>query len=618
MVSNMQIGKSNQNRIEVLDGLKGLSLVIIIAYYYLQHLVPGGFVAVNLFFLIGGFLNFRIFKKRIILEQPMEYRNFLRRRFDKLFFPMLFMMIFMTVFIMFISPKNYMNLRNMGLSSLLFVNNFYQIITGSSFFAQTANQSVFAHLWYSSMYAQLILLTPLLIESCYKWHKSTSTAINMLSIVSLISMVLMWYLQTTGHEHSSIFFNTLARLFAYTLGGVLSLAMPYNLKPKAINSQTKRLLNGLGIAILWLMWMMIRYMYGTQPFAFRFGITLFTLLSLIVIFITLYPDTWLNKFFSFKPFVYLGKKSYTYYLWFYPIVLVMPELLKKVNRSYAVHIFVGCLLLVVFAEFAYYLIESRKIVLPFGQDSNIRKTRFQLKFLKNNSGKFKQVKFFSGFYGIILFIGLFGILLAPQTSAGVVQELAETFKHNEAIVDQTLSSNERPKIVINNIEGLEQEVKLYANAIEVTFVGDSIFLASAQQIIDVFPKAVIDANEARQLYNSVSDIESLKAKNKLAPTVITLLGTNGAFTKGQLDDYIEAIGENRMIYFVLISPNRAWTQQVNNELFKAAQRYGNVRLIDWASVANTHPDWLLDEFHPNEKGSLELAKLMANELYRQQ
>ena len=127
-----------------------------------------------------------------------------------------------------------------------------------------------------------------------------------------------------------------------------------------------------------------------------------------------------------------------------------------------------------------------------------------------------------------------------------------------------------------------------------------------------------DANEGRQLYNSVSDIEALKANKKLARTVITLLGTNGAFTKGQLDDYIEAIGENRMIYFVLISPNRAWTQQVNNELFKAAQRYGNVRLIDWASVANTHPDWLLDEFHPNETGSLELAKLMANELYRQQ
>ncbi|MBS4461007.1 MULTISPECIES: acyltransferase family protein [unclassified Facklamia] len=612
-----QVLKRKLPYFNALDGLKGLAIIIILAYRYMEHLVPGGFLIVNLFLFIAGFLNFRYFHYRIRQNQPIDFKDYYRRCFERLFFPMLFMMMLSVVLILFFARGNFYNLRSMGFSSLLFSNNYYQILLKQSYFNQAVNQSPFAHLWFTSLYGQFILVTPLLVICCYQWHKNSSLAINMLLILSLVSMSFMAYMQWVGSPISQIYYDFCARISAYTLGGVLGFIIPLSIQPKELKQSTKWQLTLLGGGVFWLALMMILYMYGTRPFAYRFGLSLFSLLSVVMVFVAIYPGTIWHRLFSSKPLVWLGKRSYSYYLWLYPVSLILPRMIKVINRNYVIHIVASVLVTALLAELTYQLIEQKRISLPFGQDFNWQKTKFQLHYLNENKSGMLGVKWTMSCYAFVVIVGLLGMLFAPQLGSGETKTLAATFEQNTALAAKTRNGDVNNKLVINNIEGLEQQVKLYANALDVTFVGDSLLLASAKEILDVFPKAVLDVQEGRQLYASVETIEKLKQDNRLKPIVVTVVGLNGTFTQGQINDYIKAIGDEHLIYFVLMGTNLSWAKQLNEQLMQAAQRFGNVRIIDWSSLINSHPSWLLDDFHPNAVGSLELAKLIASELYRQ-
>lgn len=611
-----QTMKKNNNRIVALDGLKGIALIIIIAYYFVQHLVPGGFIAVNLLLMIGGFLNFRFFYLAEVKHRKINYKQYYLTKIGRFFFPMLFMMIIAVSLILFLASTRFVNLRSMGISSLFFVNNYYQIINQQSYFNQTIIQSIFSHLWFVALYVQLVLVTPIINHLVFRWNKSTTIATNMLIVISLVSMIMMTYLHFNGADTTRIYFDILPRISSYTLGGALAFMLPATLSSKEYPKKIRWILNGVGMGSVLLAVVMISFMYGNRPFAFRYGLSIFNILAMTIVFIAMCSGTFLQRFFSLKPFVYLGRRTFSYYLWFYPTIMILPAILKPISRNYYVYLAVGVILIVLLSEMTFYLIETKRINLPFGQDFNISKSKYRLNYLRQHPGKLVKVKTISVIYLIFFIIGIVGMLIAPQTGSGVIKQLADTMNQNKEIVKMTTDPTSKRNIVINNNEGLSAEVNLYVNAMEITFIGDSYFLSSAHRILDVFPKAIIDADEGRNLYSSVNTIQVLKQNDLLAPMVVTMLGDNTSFTKGQLTDYIEEIGEERIIYFVLLGTNRAWSDQVNERLNEAAKQYGNVRLIDWASSANTHPEWLLNDIYPNDEGAMELAKLLANELYR--
>ena len=97
--------------------------------------------------------------------------------------------------------------------------------------------------------------------------------------------------------------------------------------------------------------------------------------------------------------------------------------------------------------------------------------------------------------------------------------------------------------------------------------------------------------------------------------MVTVLGSNGTFTDGQLNDYINAIGTDREQYFVTSSVDKVWVEDANNRLFAAANRFSNVKVIDWRTFAKGHDDWYYEDgIHPNPTGALEFAKFVANQI----
>lgn len=612
--------QNNQaRRLDVFDGFKGVLILVIICYYFLQHMVPGGFLAVNFFLLIAGFFTFRHFYTADVKGTPVQLWNYIRTRFERVFFPMLAMMMASITYVVIFDQKWLFNIRNMAVSSLVFVNNYYQIFSNQSYFVQAANPSLFTHLWYISLYVQLIMLTPLLMLLFYSWHKKTTIAANMLLVAAVLSAFSLAYFYHANSDPSGIYYNVLTRGFAFILGGAVGLLFPVYLAPKPMTPKVRNIFNVMGAVSVVISFLMYRFMYGTQPFAYRFGMTLYTLISLVLMLAAMHPDTLWNKVFSFKLFTFFGKRSLSYYLWFYPVHLVVPQKLASlIGQNLTISLTVQFLLIMLLSEISYRMFERKQWSLPFGQDFNWKKMRTQMRYLKEHKGALMNIKLFSGLYMLTLIVGTVGIAISPESRNNDASNLQKVIEDNQKIAESTRTSAVQEARVINNVEGLAQEEMLYANALDVTFVGDSILAATTSEIQKVFPKAVIDAKEGRHLYQSLDIITGLKSQELLRPTTITILGSNSTFTMGQLNDYIEAVGTDREHFFVTSSARKEWVADANQQLVAASQRYGNVKVIDWANYSNDRSEWFYEDgIHPNEVGALELAKYIATQVYIQ-
>ena len=621
--------KQATTRMPVFDGYKGLALISILAYYFYQHLLPGGYLSVNFFLLIAGFFNFRHFYVADTRGLKVNTLKFYKKRGSRLFFPMLAMVVTTGALILMFSRDYLFNLRNLGLSSLFFVNNFYQIINEQSYFVHATNPSAYTHLWYVSLLGQLLLLTPLFFKLFYSWHRKPSIAINMLGIVSLVSAATMAYLYQGG-DPTNVYYNLATRAFAYTMGGILAFLLPAKLESTPLNRKGKLLLNTTSILALILLYLMSKYMYGTQAFAYRFGMVLYTLVSGLLVLSSIHSDTWVYKLLSLPPFTFLGKRSFSYYLWYYPIYLILPDMLRSLN--FTLTTLIQFVLLVIFAEISYQIFEQDSIKLPFGQEFNFRQTLYRLNILKRSGKALMTVKVVTGIYLFFLVMGVLALGLAPEKRSQSESNLQSQIESNQVRIKEGTKSGEesssdqegdeeetqdRSNKVINNIEGLDKEELLYANGLDITFIGDSTLLAAADQIMDVFPSAFVDGEVGRQLYNTVYEVNYLQSEGLVHNTVVTMLGANGTFTDSQIDDYIEAIGQDRAVYFVTSNTNRSWVGDANAAIMRASQKYGNVQIIDWDTYANDHPEWIYEDgAHPTPEGAKELGKFIAKELYR--
>ena len=378
----------------------------------------------------------------------------------------------------------------------------------------------------------------------------------------------------------------------------------------------RRTMDIVAFFLVLLLGLMMAFMYGTQGFAYYFGMFLYTFILGVFFVILAQPTSIWHRLLAFKPLACLGRRSYSYYLWFYPIYLLVPKISFFRNVSYQWMFVIQFIIILIFSEVSYRIFERKQLDLPIGQDFNYKKMRHQFNILSRSGKALVSVKIMTFIY---IFVAVFGILGLIQSKSATddINELETLIKTNQ----NDLALNQQPSTenrAINNIEGLSQEVLLYANGLGITFFGDSTLLSSANQLRAVFPKAIIDGQIGRQLYNSYRDLATMQEQGLIEDTIVFMLGANGTFNQMQIDDIISMLGNQQQIYFVTSNAQRTWTVDANQQLKRASERYGNVQVIDWASYSAGKDEWLResDHAHPTTVGAQEMAKFIAQEIYR--
>ena len=174
----------------------------------------------------------------------------------------------------------------------------------------------------------------------------------------------------------------------------------------------------------------------------------------------------------------------------------------------------------------------------------------------------------------IILILVIGFIQASPRLSAQESALQEVILASESLSQNTRNTDKKVVKTINNIQGLSREETVFSSNTSITFIGDTMLLAMAQEI---------------------PMIDQLKEQKQLGDIIVLMVGSNGAYTKGQLDAVLKNIGMDKQIFLVSNTINRTWQRQINQISNNLAEKYSNVYYIDWKTESSMHPDWFYEK-----------------------
>lgn len=610
--------KRQRRYIRGLNGLRTLAVLGVIFYHLLPQTMRGGYLGVPIFFAISGYL----ITDHLVLEYrqrgKIDLKNFFGRRLKRLYPTLALVMVSCTAYITLFQQNLLNNLKGTFLSIMLFMDNWYQISHGASYFERFNNASPFTHMWYVAVEFQNYLIWLIIFLLLMKLTKNRGQRFIITVLLALASAVAMAVLYQPGSDPSRVYYGTDTRVFAIWLGSALAFTWPSDhLRPK-IHQNASYWLNGVGIASFLILAVSFVYLDAKVDFLYYGGFFLISLVSVLLVAIVVHPGADLDRWLSNPLFDYIGSRSYGIYLWQYPVMIFYEAKVKNLAAHLWQHTLVELCLILLLAEISYRLLKNRSYTL------NPRKWWEQL-IIWWQQAWFSKEKLRGILTIVVLGIAAVGLVLAPHNQVDAKQEAIRKEAEANAKIAEETKQAEKPVVTTTSDQRNELAQKYgvtdaqieKAAANQYTFFGDSVMLGAAADMNEVFPNSVVDAAINRQVYSSPQDFQALKDKGLLHDTVIIGLGTNGLFNEQQFGDVMNVL-EKRKVYWVnMRAPGQRTQGAVNDLLNQMAAKYTNLTIIDWYTFSIDQNSWFYDDqVHLNPDGRLNYTQLMINSLVK--
>lgn len=597
-----------------IDSLRAIAVIAVIIYHIDANYLPGGFLGVDLFFVLSGYLISSLIIKEYKSTGTVNLYNFYVRRARRLlpavYFMITVVLIIITLFNGVLLKKSYLD----ALFGYIYSSNWWYIFHKLDYFDSFGSQSPFKHLWSLAIEEQFYMFFPLIFlifnrksksnNSNSKLNKNFIYVVLSLILVSLIAHILLFDINNINR----IYFGTDTRAFSLLVGVVGAILYPMDRLSERTTKKDNMIYSIVSlVSILVLIGIMINTSeYNT--WLYRGGFLLVAIIGLIIIISSGRQYTFMSKLLSFKPFVFIGKISYSLYLWHFPILVVTTPV-SEIGNPNLFYVTLRIILIFLVATGSYMFVETPIRKLGFVNYINLLFKRI-MKF-KNNT---KKIIFASiALVAVVFTMGVFGKSV-PYLSTAFVTEMSNN-KESQFISNNnennTNNSSEHKNDNNNNQEDNKSEDKKYSSLL---VIGDSLTVDIGEKIKEKYPGAIIDGKISRQLTAATALADQYANYNNENTAVIFQLGTNGFFTESQVEELVKKF-DKADIYFVNVKVPRTWEKTVNKELDALKERHSDITIIDWYNVANNNQNYFEpDKVHLNTEGVETMVSLIEKSL----
>ena len=598
-----------------IDSLRALAVLAVIIYHVDVNYLPGGFLGVDLFFVLSGYLISSLIIKEYRKTGSLNLYNFYIRRARRLL-PAVYFMI--TVGLVVMVLFNEVLLRKSHLDAIfgyIYSSNWWYIFHKLDYFDSFGAQSPFKHLWSLAIEEQFYMIFPLLFllvnrkkklkDGTYKLNKNFLYVVLGLILASLIAHILLFDINNI----SRIYFGTDTRAFSLLVGVVGAILYPMERLHAKVTPQQNMIYSVVSLVSIATLITVMIYTSEYNTLLYRGGFLLVAILGLIVIISSGKQHTLMSRLLSFKPVVFIGKISYSLYLWHFP-VLVLTTPVSEIGNPNIIFVILRVVLTFVLATASYMFVETPIRKLGFKNYINVI-------FKKLKKRPRKSRKTYAGVVGLVSILFLMGIFgkSVPFISTAFVKEM-EANKETQFVNNGNNKDNNQEKSSDSNKDNKEDKKNSDKKYSSVLVMGDSLTVDIGEKFQELYPGAVIDGKIGRQLYVAVEEAKSYSKYNNENSAIIFQLGTNGPFTESQIEELVKEF-DKADIYFVNIKVPRAWEKTVNAALKETQEKHSNVKIIDWYSVANSSKDLFEpDRVHLNQTGIAEMVTLIEKNLKR--
>jgi peptidoglycan/LPS O-acetylase OafA/YrhL len=545
--------------VPAIDGLRAVAVIAVILYHLDFSWIPGGFLGVDLFFVISGYVITRLLLDSIQRSGGLDLRAFYAARFRRLIPPLLFMIFVTTIIVGFWAPDTMRRFLIDTPFAIFGAMNWWLIFRETDYFEAIGRPALLQHTWSLGVEAQFYVVWPLILLLVLRYFgkKRIPFAALLIAITSGITLLIV-SLQVDGSDASKVshvYFGTDTHSIGLFLGAALAVSwIPQNLQ-ETVSRRAQDFIDGIGIFGFLGIIAAFLFIDASDPTLYKIAFPLAGIFGVAILVSIVHPASRFAPILSSRPFIWIGERSYAIYLWHWVIFQITRPEYDLEGSTWALYA------LRVLLVFALADISLRLVELPV-------RTGLIDYWFKGMKYRTKRVQIRQKITVLLIVI-----FIAASSSTVAVRAIAIGDKQLDEIKQQI----EQPFIPPTLDEG----------GLWVT--GDSVILGIRSELDLIENIGLINARVGRQASELLEEIRRDKEKMSEA-TVIFNLGNNNKLTEEQVSLIFQELADQPRIIVVNAAVPRAWLDD-NNALIKKYADLYSANLVDWASISADHPEY---------------------------
>ena len=406
-----------------IDGLRAIAVISVIFYHahitiFETKLFKGGFIGVDIFFIISGYLITAIILKELILSGSFSFKHFYERRIRRIIPVLLFVIFVCLPFAwIYLLPNSFIDFSKSILYSLGFSSNFYFWQTGQQYATESGLLKPFLHTWSLSVEEQYYIFFPIFLLITFKYFKKYLLKTMLVGLVTSL-LIADW---GSRNYPSATFYFLHSRMWELIAGSLLAyfeIFCEYKSKNKILNNT----LSGIGFFLI-----IFSILFGKTYFRHPSFYTLAPVLGTCLIIFFCDKEEFVTKILSSKLLVGIGFISYSLYLWHYPIFAFAR--INELDPGNIFNFFALIILIFLFSILTYFYIEKPS-----------RNKKYQFKII-----------FLSIFFSLLILVVLNSLVVIKEGFKSRMPDILQNF--NFKINPWRLLQNDKQDICHTNIDG---------------------------------------------------------------------------------------------------------------------------------------------------------------------
>ncbi|WP_448851551.1 acyltransferase family protein [Corynebacterium sp. 335C] len=576
-------------RVPGIDGLRGLAVAAVVVYHFFGDVLPGGYLGVDVFFVLSGFLITSLLVRERAVTGRIDLKDFWLRRVRRILPAAMFVLVITIAAAGIVGGDPSVGLGSQFLGTLFFANNWVQIAGSQSYFADSGVQ-ITAHYWSLAVEEQFYVLWPLAVVGLYALRRGSRPVAFAFAGLALASLVLMVALYDPEADPTRVYYGTDTHAFGLLIGALLAVLATTTFAVPDADSwpaergplREKRTAAIAGVAALVGLVLLFLFLGDQLAVTYRGGLFAASLLTAVLLLAVVREAGPVSALFRSPPMRWLGERSFSLYLWHWPVMILTTELLRDtaVGRSAWIPGLIALAVSLPLSAWSYRWVET-----PVRR----RGYRAVAADLVGAGAPAARRIIAPAAAGAVAALAISGIVTSPDQTR--LEADLEAAKAQQTEAEQA--------------EEADLEKREMPTGDQITAIGDSVMLASQQALQEEFPGIHVDGGVSRHWNMIPPIIDQMKAEGTLDPFVVLGLGTNGPAGQEELDALIEQIGEDHVIVLVLPYGDRWYMPEAEAETLAAAERHDNVIVADWCHAARDDLSLLRDDLiHPTPPGAL--------------
>ena len=585
--------------IKEIDGLRALAVIMVLAYHLKMPFAKSGLLGVTVFFVISGYLITGILINEIEESGGVDLKNFWLRRIRRLLPAVLSMAVVMIFVSAVVNRVVFTKGCNDLLSAVFGYNNWWQIFRKVSYFENAGAPSPFTHCWSLAIETQFYLIYPILLILLSKARNRGKVFAAVTAVLAMISVVLMGVLYSPGGDPSRVYYGTDTRAFSLLIGALAAILKEYHIIKVKLRGKLWAVIGSISVLILIGMMMLIS---SYSSFLYYGGQAIVSVLAAFVVYAVTVSRSLLNIILDSSILKWIGDRSYSIYLWHYPIIVLM----SGGKRAAWWIVILEVVLSVGFAELSYRFIETpvrhgiigEYIGIINSRPHNRRERHRQIQVAR------RSLKAMAAVLATGLALSLCIAFVPKKTTLDTVAKREKKATEVTKLTNQKLKEQKaKAKKTAKTSKSTMTDEELLKN-VQMLLIGDSITVDVTDYFYKVLPNSVSDTKIGRSTLTGVKVFDEYQTQKKWdGDGVIFALGTNGPMydTLGRIR---QKVGDKPLFLTTVHAPKEDFESSNNEEIRKFVKEHEHTYLIDWYTASADHPEYFdQDDTHLLPKGA---------------